>query len=142
MLVSTVSSVNPGFADLSQLLSSTGSATVTSALFTPAVQSALQNASPTDLVQLSAQALQLQAVGGLFANTDSSSTEATPESLLFQALSSSLTQSTNAGSSGSGTTAASSSESSADATAALALQQAYGLFGNNSSSGPSVSFLG
>jgi hypothetical protein len=140
--VSTVSSVNPGLADLSQLLSSTGSSTVTSALSTPAVQSALQNASPTDLVQLSAQALQLQAVGSLFTNPDSSSTGATPETLLFQALSSSLTQSTNAGSSGSGTTAASSSESSANATAALALEQAYGLFGSSSSSGPSVSFLG
>jgi hypothetical protein len=134
--MSAVSSVNPGVASLSQLLSNTGSATVTSALSTPAVQSALKNASTGDLVQLSDQALQLQETNSLFSNPASSSTAATPDSLLLQALNSSLAGSTNAGSTA-GSTAASlaAASTSATATATLALEQVSDLFGTNSGSG-------
>ena len=40
-------------------------------LATPKLKSALNSASPSDIVELSAQALQLQQVGLLFGNTDS-----------------------------------------------------------------------
>jgi hypothetical protein len=58
-------------------------------LFTSKMQSALENASPGDLVQLSDQALRLQQVGLLFGSTDgtqSSGFPAPPDSL-FAALS-------------------------------------------------------
>jgi len=141
--MSTVSSVNPGVADLIQLLSSTGSATVTSALSTKAVQDALQNASAGDIVQLSDQALQLQETASLFGIAAASSTVATPESLLLQALNSSLTGSTDAGSTPASLAAASST--AATATATLALEQVSQLFGTNSGSGTgngSLSILG
>ena len=108
--------MNPGIADLSQLLSSTGSASISSALSSPKVQSALQTAPPGDIVQLSRQAVQLQEVSGLFGNSGSSQTAATPQALLLQALNSAITGSTAS-------------------TAASALEQA------KSTSG-SVSFLG
>jgi len=134
--MSAVSAANPGIASLSQLLSSAGSATLTSALSTPAVQSALQNAPAGDIVRLSDQALQLQEAASLFGLPASSSTAATPDSLLFQALNSSLTGATNSGSTSASTTAAT-------ANAASALQQVSELFGTNSSSGNgSLSILG
>jgi hypothetical protein len=138
--MSAVSAANPGIANLSQLLSSAGSATLNSALSTPAVQSALQNAPAGDIVQLSDQALQLQEAANLFGVPASSSTTSTPDSLLLQALNSSLTGSTNAGPTTSGSTAAS---TAATANAASALQQVSELFGTNSSSGNgSLSILG
>jgi hypothetical protein len=137
--MSAVSSINPGIASLSQLLSNTGSATVNSALSAPAVQSALQNASPGDIVQLSTQALQLQETTSLFGGPASSSTPAAPDSLLLQALNSSLTGSTNAGSTAGSLAAAS---TAATATATLALEQVSDLFGTNSASNGSLSILG
>jgi hypothetical protein len=97
-LMSAVTSVNPGIADLSQLLSSTGSASISSALSTPSVQSALQNASPVDIASLSQEAVQLQEANGLFGSPNASQTAATPSSLLLQALSSAITGSTTSGS--------------------------------------------
>src|ERR1019366_1837257 len=132
--MSAVTSVKPGIADLSQLLSSTGSASISSALSSAKVQSALQTASPGDLVQLSRQALQLQEASGLFGSPGSSQTAATPETLLLQALNSAITGSTTSGS-----TASSSTIATAIATSAL--QQVSELLGTNSSSG-TVSFLG
>lgn len=129
-LMSAVTSANSGFADLSLLLSSTGSASISSALSSPTVQSALKSAPPGDLVQLSQQALQLQEVSGLFASS-------TPQTLLFQALNSAITGSAVTGST-SGSTA--STSTAATATAISALEQASALLGTNSSSG-SLSFL-
>jgi hypothetical protein len=130
--MSAISSVNPGVADLFNWLSGTGSTPVTSALYSPSVQTALEGASPGDLVQLSQQALELQQVGGLFGSSDSAETSATPESLLLQALTGSAPQSE-------------STSTAAATTSALALEQAYQLFGTNSNSGTgsgSYSFIG
>jgi len=97
--MSAVTSVNPGIADLSQLLSNTGSASISSALSTPSVQSALQNASPVDVATLSQEAVELQEANGLFGSPASSTTAAASSSLLLQALNSSITGSTPATSS-------------------------------------------
>src|SRR5580692_1236108 len=94
--MSAVTSVNPGIADLSQLLSSTGSASISSALSTPSVQSALQNASPVDVATLSQEAVELQEANGLFGSPGSTQTAATPSSLVLQALNSSISGSTTA----------------------------------------------
>lgn len=70
--MASIAPVNPGVTDVLQLLSGAGSASVSSALSSPTVQSALQNAPPADLVQLSAAALQLQDVTDLFGGSGSS----------------------------------------------------------------------
>ncbi len=88
--MSSISSVNPGVAGLLQTLSNTGSTAVNSVLTLPAVQTAIENASPEDLVQLSFEAQQLQETAGLFGTTDASQTPVDPGTLLLQALSSSL----------------------------------------------------
>jgi hypothetical protein len=141
-LMSAIGSVNPGVADLFNWLASTGATSVTSGLSSPSVQTALQSSSPSDLVQLSQQALQLQQAGSLFGSSDATQTSATPESLLLQALTSSI-----AGSpvNGSATPGSESTSTAAATTSALALEQAYQLFGTNSNSGTgsgSYSFVG
>jgi hypothetical protein len=73
--MSSVTSAISGVADLLQTFENTGSSAVSSPLSSSAVQSALQQASPADILQLSEQALRLQQVGGLFGT---SSTAATP----------------------------------------------------------------
>jgi hypothetical protein len=93
-LMSSVTSVNPGVADLFHALSNTGSASVSSPLSLPGLQSALQTASPVDIVQLSQQALALQQVSGLFGTPDAFQTSTDPSSLLLQALTSSVLGST------------------------------------------------
>jgi hypothetical protein len=85
----SVSTINPGVASLLQTLSN-----VSPALSSPAVQSALENASPQDVVQLSEAATQLESVDAMFGVPSNSST-ATP--LNLEEL---LTGSTGAGSSG------------------------------------------
>jgi hypothetical protein len=73
--MSTVTSVNPGVAYLLQIFSNAGSPSLTSALSSSEVQSALQGASPADIAQLSDQALQLHVANDLFASADPSKTE-------------------------------------------------------------------
>jgi len=65
-------SVSSAGSDLSNLLQtlSAESPQLASILSTPKVQSALEKASPGDLVELSNQALQLQQVGLLFGSSD------------------------------------------------------------------------
>jgi hypothetical protein len=70
----STSSVNPGVADVLQILSSAGSASLSSALSSPSVESALDSASPGDIVHLSKQALQLQEAGILFGSPAASQT--------------------------------------------------------------------
>lgn len=67
----SIAQANPGVTDVLQLLSGAGSASLSSALSSPAVQSALKDASPEDIVHLSAEALQLQSVSALFGSPDS-----------------------------------------------------------------------
>jgi hypothetical protein len=78
----TVAPVNPGVADLLQILSNAGSPSLSSALSSSPVQAALQSASPADIVQLSIQATQLQVANDLFAPADPTQTDG-----LFSALS-------------------------------------------------------
>jgi hypothetical protein len=120
--MSAVTSVNPGAADVLQFLSNSGSQSVSSAFSSPSVQSAVKSASPTDLVSLSAQALQLQEATGLFGSSGSSETSPSPESLLLQAL---------IATSGSQT---SGSSTAAVATATSALEQGSSLFGASTGS--------
>jgi hypothetical protein len=64
-----------GTASLIQLLASAGSPLRAAGQSASQIQSELQNASPTDIVQLSEQALQLQVADGLFGSPDSSATD-------------------------------------------------------------------
>src|ERR1700733_692407 len=84
-------STNNGLQDLLQTLTNENSPLL-STLSSPNIQSALENAPPGDIVEISEQAQQLQSVDALFgiSNTASSSTDS-----LFSALA-------NMGSSGSG----------------------------------------
>lgn len=72
--MTSVSSDPTGVADLLQTFSGTGASASSSALSSTKVQTALQSASPGDIVQLSDQAVQLQQVAGLFASSEQSAT--------------------------------------------------------------------
>jgi hypothetical protein len=73
--MSSVSSTSTGITDLMQMFSSVATPAVSSLLSSSTVQSALEKASPADIVQLSDQALQLQEVDGLFGDGAPSSAE-------------------------------------------------------------------
>jgi hypothetical protein len=75
---------NNGLSDLLQTLSNENSPLL-STLTSPTIESALQNAPASDIVQISEQALQLQATDELFGI---SSTTSTPPDSLFSALAS------------------------------------------------------
>jgi hypothetical protein len=66
----SVSTINPALANLLQTLSGIDP----QALSNPSVKTALQNASPTDIVELSAAAQQLQSVDSLFGIPDAAGT--------------------------------------------------------------------
>jgi hypothetical protein len=63
--MSAISPVNPGVGAVYQLVSA-APGPISSALASPAVQDALNNASPQDIVDLSLGALQLQETDNLF----------------------------------------------------------------------------
>jgi hypothetical protein len=88
--ISSASSANPWVTDLVQTLSATNSA-----LASPSVESAIESASPEDLVQLSSAAQNLQETGALFAPTTPEQTVSDPGSLLLQAVSSSISGTTD-----------------------------------------------
>jgi len=92
--MASVASVNPGVSDVLQTLSGVASGPLSSALSSSSVQSALQNASPTDIAQLSQLAQQLVEANGLFTGSGVSQsalqTTTTPATLLMQAVASSL----------------------------------------------------
>jgi hypothetical protein len=124
---STGSSSN-GLTDLLQTLTNENSPLL-STLSSPAIQTALENAPASDIVEISDQAMQLQATDALFGITSSSDS---PTDNLFSALADS--------SSGTGTSASSSSldpgSSLADQLAAyqgnMQTQEAQTLLGNTS----------
>jgi hypothetical protein len=65
--MSSVASTNStGVSDILQILSNSGSAVFSGALSTSQVQSTLKNASPSDIAQISEQAIQLQQTDTLF----------------------------------------------------------------------------
>jgi hypothetical protein len=115
-MMSAISPVNPGAAALSGLLSSVAKNTVSPVLSSPAVQDALKNASPGDVVDLSLQALQLQQASGLFGGDTSNGPAAADLAVLQSA----------------GATPA---DVAAESSASAALQQAYGLFGSGQATG-------
>ncbi|MGO9229105.1 MAG: hypothetical protein ACLQKA_07835 [Bryobacteraceae bacterium] len=88
----SVSSANPGVANLLQMLSASGSPVLSS----PKVTSALEKASATDIVQLSMDAIQSQGVGTLFgipsgANADAGSNSVNLADLLTESTGASAT---------------------------------------------------
>lgn len=103
--MSSVSSVNPGVADVLQTLSNLDSPIASS----QSVVSALEKASPADIVQLSNAATQLQNVDVLFGVPAPTSTSSTENNLLESLLSGG----TGASASSSTTTPATSTESTA-----------------------------
>jgi len=72
--MTSVSADASGVADLLQTFSGTGASANSSALASTKVQTALQSASPGDIVQLSDQAVQLQQVAAIFASSEQSGT--------------------------------------------------------------------
>jgi hypothetical protein len=71
--MSSISSTNPGISNLLQTLSNINSPVLSS----PSVLSALQKASPSDVVKLSTAALQLENVNALFGVSNQSSSSST-----------------------------------------------------------------
>ena len=106
--------VNPGMSTLLQMLGNESSA-----LTTPSVQSAIENAPPSDIVTLSNAAIEGQEVGELFDPAGSSSTSASAASTLISDLIANAS---------SGTASAGSSQLPS-LLAALQYQQVQGLLG-------------
>jgi len=86
--VAPVASTNPGLTNLLESLTQIGSPLASS----PQVLAALQKASPTDIAQLSAEAIQLQGVDALFGSIDSNSSDSstTDPNSIFAVLDQSL----------------------------------------------------
>jgi hypothetical protein len=129
-------------ANLLQSITS-GTPQLSSALSSSAVQSALQNAPASDLVQLSDQALQLQVADQLFANSSTTASAADtatiPSSLNpLSSLLSSLNATTAApsGSSGASASTASLSNQLAGYQSDLQSEEMQSLFGLSQSSPP------
>jgi hypothetical protein len=86
--VASVAPTNPGLTNLLDSLTQIGSPLASS----PQVLSALQKASPSDIAELSAEAIQLQGVDALFGSIDSNSSDSstTDPNSLFEVLDQSL----------------------------------------------------
>jgi len=155
----SVASVNPGISSLLQTISNSGSSALASELSSPTVESALQNAPSGDIVQLTDQALQLQAVNGLFGSPTQStdptsllsslfqpvtSTPSNGANSLLQSLEASAPASTGTDSSSADTNAATQQATLNDQLAlyqtALQSQQVEGLFGAGTTD-PSINLL-
>jgi len=80
----SVASTNNGLSDLLQTLTNDNSPLL-STLSSPAVEAALKNAPAADIVEISAQAVQLQETDSLFGT---STTSTTPTGSLYAALAS------------------------------------------------------
>jgi hypothetical protein len=137
----SVSTINPGIASLLQTLSN-----VSPALSSPAVQSALENASPADVVQLSEAATQLESVDAMFGvpANGSSSAPLNLEDLLSGstgAATASPETASNALLSSSAVSTASPSDQLANYQTALQAQVTQGLFGAGGTSTPSNSLF-
>lgn len=119
----TVASVNPGVADLLQTLTNLNSPVMSS----PAVTKALENASPSDIVQLSVAATQLQGIDAIFGISNSSNTN--------------MSSSTLSALEGSATGSASGADQDANAQAALQSELTQGLFGTGTTTNLSGSLF-
>ncbi len=147
----TTSSVNLGLANLVQDLTNIGSPLVSS----PTAMAALEKASPSDIVQLSAEASQLQGMSVLFGESNTATTNPTAADSILSAMypnSGSTTPSTSAldqaladASSGSSTGASSSTPSttSSSSTASTpSLAQALATYQSNLQSDEIQSMFG
>jgi hypothetical protein len=124
----SVSSINPGVADLLQTLSNLN----VPGLSSPATITALENSSPKDLVQLSKAAIQLQSVDAMFGTSDSSSSGTDLSGALANLESLQPPSSTVL-------STASPADQLANYQAALQASMTQGLFGSGTSSGHSGS---
>lgn len=84
--MASISPVSPGISDLIQAFSVTAG----SPLSSPSLQTAVEKASPRDIVQISEAALQLQQAGNLFGSAGTTQTSTDPATLLQQAVASSV----------------------------------------------------
>ena len=143
---SVSSSVNPALADLFQTLANINSPVLSS----PAVTQALEKASPTDIVQLSMAANQLENVDAIFGVTDGSSNSS--DNAVNNLLATLETQSLAPASAASAPATSTPSTSTASSTlspadqaalnqAAMLQAETTGLFGNGSTSNPSNSLF-
>jgi len=130
--MSSVATVNPSLASLIQNLSQNVSPLASS----PKVEAALESASPSDIAQLSAAAVQLQTVSSLFGTSDPNQTDSNSlfASLQQPQTDSSLTQTSNNANTllaNLQQTLAASSSSSTYSPTGLDLSQVQTLFGNS-----------
>jgi hypothetical protein len=139
-------SVNSTSSILSNVLQSlaTESPQLSSILSTPKVQSALENASPGDLVELSDQALQLQQTGVLFGNLDGTQSTGlnSTSDPLFSVLSSGGSDSESALIAQAMENSTASTGTTATATTNLQVQELEALLGATSTVDQSISTLG
>ncbi|HML17561.1 MAG TPA: hypothetical protein VK419_11065 [Bryobacteraceae bacterium] len=137
----SVSSTNPGVANLLQTLSNVSSP----ALSSPAIVSALEQASPTDVVQLSDAAMQLEVVDQMYGISEgSSASSGSSFTSVLANLESSVLASVPSAASGSPTTASPAASATNDQTA-LQSAEDQTLLGAGSTGSPSdslFSFLG
>jgi hypothetical protein len=124
-------------ANLLQTLTSAGSPQLSAALSSPTVQTALQNAPTSDLVDLSDQAMQLQEVSDLFGNSSTADTATLPAAL--DPASSLLSSTSSTGSSGSSTASLANQLSGYQSD--LQSEELQTLFGMNSTSPPPSSLF-
>ena len=127
--MSSVSSVNPGVADLLKSLTAINSPVLNS----QKAMSALESAPTSDIVQLSSEANQLANIDTLFglssSSTSSTSSSSSSMSGVLQALESEGTTSTSGTSTSSVLANASPSEQAANAQALIQSELTQGLFG-------------
>jgi hypothetical protein len=125
-------------ANLLQLLSNVNSPIASS----PAAASALENAPPTDIAQLSVEALQLQGMDEMFGITNGSANpNSTLATLLAAPEASAATEASSAATGSSATPTASSTTSLADQLANAQLSEVEGLFGTGTTGNSSNSLL-
>jgi hypothetical protein len=133
----SVSSANPGLQNLLQTLSNLNSPVLSS----PAVTSALQTASPADIVQLSEAATQLEGVDAMFGIANGSGTSSVFANLEDLATGSTGATSTATATTASGQATASSAEQLATYQTAMQAEETQALFGTGTTSGLSNSLL-
>ena len=118
----SVSSTNPGVADLLQTLSKVGSPLASSSKDV----SALEKASPADLVQLSTAAMQLENVDTLFGGTTGANAGGTSGTSLEDVLAQAAESSTSSGASSSITSSTSSTATTAEQMQSAEIQSLLG----------------
>jgi len=125
----TSTSSSNGLADLMQTLSNENSPLL-STLSSPNIQSALETAPASDIVEISEQAMQLQATDALFGISDTSSTS--PDDSLFSALADTSSTTSSSASDSTLSTGSSLADQLAAYQSNMQVQDTQALFGNPS----------